>query len=859
MIRLVLLLICIPLISFSQVYDDFNDGDFTSNPEWNGTTSKFIVNDNFQLQLNDTAAGKAYLYTSNTMANNCEWRFWVKQSFSPSSNNNGRIYLISDNQDLTGDLHGYFIQLGESGSNDAVELFRQDGNETTSVCRGTDGLIASSFSLGFKVTRDENGLWNIYIDKENNGIYLPEASGTDNTYTQTSYFGIYAKYTVSNSKKFYWDDIYAGEIIVDNQPPEVENILVLSDSSLLIRFSEAVDEVTAQNVNNYLVNNNIGNPLSIETDAVDVTLFFSNKFQNNTVYTITVKNITDLAENVMQEYQTQFSYYTANKADVVFNEIFPDPNPSVGLPPFEFIELFNRTDNVISLNNWTLTIGTSEKTFENININPKGFLIVGKIDAGEEYSQYGTFYGFESFSLTNSGQTLMLTNQNGDLINKIAYKKSWYKDPDKEDGGWTLEQINPDNICSGEENWAASVNSKGGTPGAVNSIFSDMFLYPSLKDYSLTGNDVIELVFNQDMDKKSLSDINNYFIDNGIGNPSGAYPDINDNSKVGLFFENPLENGKNYKLTISKNIKNCIGVKMKNDTVIQLGIPEIIEPGDIVINEILFNPLTGGEDYVEIYNRSDKLLDISQLEIGTVKISPPNPPDTLWYDITDKQHLFFSGDYLVFTKSPDAVKSQYIIKNPDAFIEVNPFPAYNNEEGTVLFKTDSAIIDAFTYNENMQYPLLQYVDGVALERINPEGKTNDKNNWHSAAESAGFGTPGYVNSQYFQENTNVEDITVEPEVFSPDNDGKDDLLNIIYNFAEPGNSLSVIIYNKNGKAVRSLIENEYVGTKGMITWDGVTDDNVKAPVGIYIIYIKSLNSNGTVKAWKKTAVLSTKW
>ncbi len=49
----------------------------------------------------------------------------MKQSFSSSATNNGRVYLASDQSDLTKPLNGYYLQFGEANSNDAIELFRQ--------------------------------------------------------------------------------------------------------------------------------------------------------------------------------------------------------------------------------------------------------------------------------------------------------------------------------------------------------------------------------------------------------------------------------------------------------------------------------------------------------------------------------------------------------------------------------------------------------------------------------------------------------------------------------------------------------------------------------------------------------------
>jgi len=157
--KLMLVTFCLGSIQIleAQFTDDFSDGDFSVNPSWTGTSNSFIVNSAKQLQLNAPVEGIAWLSTASSSVEATEWRFWIKLAFSPSANNFARVYLISDEEDLTGPLNGYYLQFGETGSNDAIELFKQQGTNTTSICRGTNGSIASAFAIRIKVVHKPDG------------------------------------------------------------------------------------------------------------------------------------------------------------------------------------------------------------------------------------------------------------------------------------------------------------------------------------------------------------------------------------------------------------------------------------------------------------------------------------------------------------------------------------------------------------------------------------------------------------------------------------------------------------------------------------------------------------------------------
>ncbi len=854
------LLMFLPFMAKAQLNEHFDDHDFTHNPVWWGSKDKFMINQNRQLQLNDTEAGQAYLATSVKCDTNMEWQFWVRAAFSPSSNNYIRIYLLSDEPDLTKALHGYFLQLGEAGGKDAPEIFRQDGTLVVPVCRGKEGIIASSFQIRFRIIRTKKGNWQLFVDPEGNSNFRLEASGVDSSCVVGSVFGLFCQYTSSNAQKIYMDDIYAGPEIKDNTPPRLLKIKALSDTTLQLQFDESLNDTIAKNPVHYRVQASGMHPDKVELSVRSsmLLLLFTKHFQNKTYDTLVVQGLRDLAGNQINKQKYPFLYYDPQPFDVLFNEIMADPTPSVGLPEKEYIELYNPGSIKINLKGWQLKTGSHVQVFDTAYIASHGYLILAKADAKDDFSAFGPFYGFGSLSLPNSGQVLELLSPSGKLISRLNYSKDWYKNPEKSSGGWSLEQLNPANICSGEENWAASVNPLGGTPGAINSVDNQTVLYPRVQYFQVSSNSMINLRFNQQMDCVDVVKPSSYEIIQGSVLPESVFLDDKWPSSVQLNFSVPFDSGLLYQIKISAALKNCKGVRLRADTSIFFGLPEKAEMNDIIVNEVLFNPLAGGVDYVELYNRSEKIIDLSTLQLGTVKFHPPAANDTLYYAVSRPQRLFLPRNYLLLTSSPDIVEEQYFTNNPTAFLKMPSFPDYPDKEGCVIIRQNGMTIDCFHYFEEMQYPLLNFMDGVALERIRFAGKTNDRNNWHSAAENVGFGTPGFQNSQFVSDSIVLGEIQINPGIFSPDNDGYQDVLPIRYHFSDAGNTITINIFNSAGQLVRHLENNIYVGTSGLFLWDGLTDNNRKAPLGIYIVYIRVFTMNGKTRQFKKTAVLAGK-
>jgi len=870
--KIFILLLLSPILGFSQLSENFSDGNFTSNPEWTGETTEFIVNSNFQLQLTATVpyttpSDTAYLSTANSRINETEWQFWVKMSFATSSNNHGRVYLVSNQSNLEGPLNGYFVQLGDFGDGkDSISLYKQSGTSYTKLIGGTIVYTNNSTNtFKVKVTRNNSGLWKLYSDATGGNNFSLDGSATDNTFTSTNYFGVFCKYTSSNNNKFYFDDFYIGPIIVDITPPVVKSISAVTSNQLDIYFSENVDPTTAQNVANYSANNGLGNPIIALRDALNgslVHLTFQNNFTNGQMNNITISNIKDMAGNTMLSVTKDFIYYIIKAYDIEINEIMADPEPVLGLPAFEYLELYNRTNFPLSLKGFKLIFGSTTKTFpDSAFIEPNSYLIVTKDDAVQEFTKYGPVIGLFTniYSLTNDGASVMLMGPANNIISSVTYNLDWYKDSNKDEGGWSLEQIDPSNPCGDFNNWRASVDVSGGTPGKQNSVYTanpDIIL-PSVVRVGVKNDSVIQVYFSETLDSIKIKEPDNYFIDNGIGNPLSVRAISPSYNSAVLNLKTKLLPSVIYTLTILDTITDCVGNILPYNSSVKFALPEEVFANEIVINEVLYDPKDNGVDYIELYNRSLKVFDLKNLNLANRDTINNTLIDIK--SVSEEGYLLFPGDYVVLSTNSVKVKTQYFTSNPNAFIEMSSFPSFNNDGGVVIIlKKNNDIVDEMKYNPSMQFPLLNSVDGVSLERINYDRPSADITNWNSAAENAGFGTPAYKNSQYSKGEQNENPISIEPEVFSPDNDGINDVVNISFIFGTSNYVANVTIYDANGRLIKKLIKNELLGTSGAFSWNGVNDDNEKAKIGIYIIHFEVFDLEGKVKHYKKTCVLGAK-
>ena len=542
--------------------------------------------------------------------------------------------------------------------------------------------------------------------------------------------------------------------------------------------------------------------------------------------------------------------------DVVINEIMARPSPPVGLPAAEYIELFNRSDRPVNLNNWTIWVGTRYRVLPEHILMPGAFLLIAHEKFTPELEEFGDVTGLPTFPvLAMGGQTIVLKDERENVISAVSYSDRWYGSTLKASGGWSLEQIDPFNPCGGEKNWTASTSSLGGTPGSPNSVRGDNpdNEPPELVRASLLSPGSLRLHFSKPMHPLSGWSDAEYHLE-GKGHPLAAVPAEPLFDKTDLYFHGHFEEGKDHILTTGGGLYDCAGNFINPDaTEVKFSIPSYPLRNDIIINEILFNPFPGGANFLELVNISANTIDMKNLILAGMNQGIPDPA----YIISPGGYLLFPGDYVVITTDSEVVRSHYYTPNPRAFAEMERMPYFYNEKGRVaITDLQMNIIDELSYTADMHSPLLTDRKGVSLERISFRRPASDPNNWLSASENAGFATPGYRNSQFSEVlNPPADILGVEPRIFSPDNSGYNDVVNISYRLDRSGYAGSITIYDSRGRIVKRLVRNELFGTSGVYSWDGRNDANSQSRLGIYLILMELFHPDGEVQRYRETVVL----
>lgn len=853
--RLILgLLVFFSLSLHAQFSDSFNDGELNNNPKWIYNAGDFEISSGRLKTLN--ANGGAVKYGISSLANydSAEIYIWEFQyGINPSSANYTEFWIAADTF-VERARNGYFIRAGNT--KDEISLYKMVNGVGTEIISGADGELNKT-----------NSYYRVWLERKGDSVSLYRKDLTTNTtaregtvYEKDLKGGKYAGiHVIQNGTtaigKHFFDNIYIGNTIKDTARPSMVFAGFLYPNKITVTFNEPVKNILpaqfSLSVNGVLQ----GNPASVTPDInapEKCILQFSQNLKTNANCLLNNQGTADISENVSLLNSKSFVSLFADTAglnDLIFTEIMATPAPTAGfLQEEEYVELYNRSGKWISLKNYNLSDKSSKVALPDSVIAPYSYFTISK-NTVLKLGSLGGWVGVSTLpSLNKDGDFLTLFNHRNEKICAVDYTSSWHSDALKSKGGWSLERIDTAYYCIDDNNWSSNQGS-GGTPGQPNSIAGSITAPETfLSHVYVPQPDVTQLHFSAPVDSASAFIPTHYTLESSGENPLSVVSVSQNNKVVSLKWLNNFSTNKIEQITI-RNLKSCGAAIFPRET-IRFGRPDTAkENSGIFINEILFDPVADGFDYLEIYNAGKGIADLKDVALAGINDTGAITTVSAYM----KERILLPGEYLAVSESPSQIRKQYPRHDKKALYLLTDMPTMSNDKGNVkLISRLGKTLDSFAYDDGFHSPVIGKKDGVALEKTQPDAPSDRKQYWTSATSSVGYGTPGLPNSQL---NTFITDtrkhFLLLTETITPNNDGDNDLLKIQCNLPEPGYWLTMHIFNENGFPVASPFQNFSVDSEAIIQWDGNMNGRV-IPAGNYIIKLEAFREDGSTARGKLT-------
>lgn len=418
--------------------------------------------------------------------------------------------------------------------------------------------------------------------------------------------------------------------------------------------------------------------------------------------------------------------------DIVINEIMYAPTS----PEPEWIEVFNRSNKIISLKNYKLAdaADTAVITNQSINLLPQEFAVIAKD------SSINNFYSFAAVlivknipTLNNDVDKVILIDSINRAIDSLQYRSAWGGG-----SGFSLERVNADLPATDSTNWKTAVRQKA-TPGKKNSATQKDFdvavasisfspLAPLKGEQVFIKTEVKNLgknsaTFSVKLFESTLRDsIPNLFLEESAQLVLSA----NDSSTHTFNFN--IASLQSERMFVAK-----INFAPDEDTLNNNGVGNIspgFAAGSIVVNEIMYSPINGEPEWIEIFNNSNDTIPLNNWKISDVVTTPVSA--------IIKNIFLAPKSYCVLAKDSSIFFYHQSIPSKVAIL---PLATLNNDKDGVVLKDDRGI----TIDSVFFFSSWGGASGFSLERKIFSDPSNNQLNWASSVDIE-YSTPGRVNS-----------------------------------------------------------------------------------------------------------------
>lgn len=812
------LLLLLPVCAFAQLEESFDGPEINSANPWKQKTEGFFLKDgSLQFDASGRSEGKHYINVPISYSEDMEWEFDVSMTFNPSNNNHARVYVYAT--DKPSDVL-FYVQIGHNDDN--ISLYSQKGTAKPEILieGRKDVLDQDQVSVRVKLTKEADSRWILYTRPAGSNHYIAEdtAEVSLSDIRAGGFLNLACCYKASSMKGMItaFDNISVlNEVTPTNTEPEEDpddpdtedplpppteedlpqliDLLPLSTSVLQFVFDKPVLYTEA-----VFTISGIGNAerasYADDTSCCVVNASFPAEMIPGNQYTISYKGVTDLSGQTLTDFSQEVTLEESDEGE--------DEDEEGG-----------KEEEVIKPG----TVLINE-----IMADPKGLTDLPETEYVELYNASGKTISLTDWQFAYGGKAkplgvielpvdgyAVLYRSGRDItVDSPGIRVPLDNFPSAlSNSGKDLQLLTASGVVIDEvtyakakpavswertaEGWMLSSDLRGGTPGTKNSA-------------------------------------------------SGQEPDEPDTPTLPEDPEDPENPEK------PEEPEDPVDPSVPIDPI----DPEepaimLIQPGEIIFNELLPDPASGGSEYFELYNRTDNALSLAGLAVAVRKTDGSL---STRYPLASVSRLIEPEGYALLTKSKEGVASFYLISVPEVLFELPKLLVLANTSSTlVLFRVkDEVVIDEVSYSSKWHASSIKDTKGVSLERIAPDVTTQDPANWTSASASSGYGTPGYRNSQYGVSDPG-ETTGIEVPVLV---EGSGSYI-ITYRLDQPGYNCRIFIFDTSGRRAAEIADHELLGAEGRLTWDGLSLSGRRLQTGVYIFYAELYHTTGKTLKYKK--------
>ena len=475
----------------------------------------------------------------------------------------------------------------------------------------------------------------------------------------------------------------------------------------------------------------------------------------------------------------------------------------------EWVEIFNRTECGYSVDNFRIMDASGSIISFYGGIPPMDFIVVCQdtilfLQTYPEVDPEKVIFASDWTSLNNTDETLILTDEFETKFDSTSYNGNSCP------ADFSIERVNPFD----DENieWNICTDSLG-TPTFPNSVLPLQYdLNIEFVEIQINENSIDHSVIIRNIGLENIFDavISCDLIINGEYPSENIFTDeISLEDSLYYEFTTDIVEGGYFSFLyeiISEddmNAGNNIYFSFYNS-----------ESLPFVINEIMYDPDGDEPEWIEITNNF-QIPDLSEiiLVVDEDTLEIPYCAE-IYYLITNSEN------------DADSLRAKYNLE--DITILTGLSSLSNNGEQILLMDECGNLIEEFFYQPDWNDEL----DGISIERVNPEIVANNQN-WGPSTNGC---TPGRTNSIFVQMLPNNMKLNAAPNPFSPYRDER-----TIFSFALPEvlSTVTLRIFDLKGRMIRRLVDQILQSSTGNIIWDGRNDNGKKLPIGVYIVLMQA--------------------